>query len=310
MAADSKISCVTVFGGSGFLGSEIVKRLAAEGITTRVAVRHPDDVRVEKRLEHAGDVLPVYADVRDETSVALAIRDCDAVVNAVGLYVEHGAESFESVHELGARNVAHRAAISSIDHLVHISGIGSDLYSRSSYVRARAKGEQLVTDVLPSATILRPSVVFGPDDKFLNTLERLTRRAPVLPLFGRGQTKLQPVYVGDVAKAAFKALTLPEAMGKTYEIGGPHIYSYCALIELLLRQSKRRRLLLPVPYPIWHVLATMAAILPSPPLTHAQVTLMKGDNVVAKTALSLQDLGIEPTALEDMLPEYAFGRRG
>ncbi len=306
MAADSQVSCVTVFGGSGFLGGEIVKRLIAEEITVRVAVRHPDNVAIDERSGQIGEVQAIYADVRDETSVALAMDGSDAVVNAVGLYVEKGVESFEEVHELGALNVAHQSATLGIKRLVHISGVGAVMHSKSNYVRARAKGELLVMDVFSRATILRPSVLFGPKDQFVNTLAQIASRTPVLPLFGRGHTKLQPVYVGDVAEATLRALKHSSASGKIYELGGPRIYSYRALIELVLERTNRRRLLLPLPFPVWDVLTMLATILPSPPLTRAQVTLMKHDNVVAKAALSLEDLGIKATALEEILPKYAF----
>ena len=298
MTAQSQLGRVTVFGGSGFLGREIVERLLAEGVTVRVAVRHPG------RAASGGQ--PVYADLRDETSVALAVEGSEAVVNAVGLYVEKGAETFEAVHELGALNLAHQAAAQGVDRLVHVSGIGADLRSESRYVRARAKGELLVADVFPRATILRPGVLFGPEDSFLNALAGIASRTPLLPLFGRGQTRLQPVYVGDVAEAVRRALTQPEAAGKTYELGGPEVYSYRALVELVLARSGRRRLLLPLPFPVWQALAVLASILPAPPLTRAQVTLMKQDNLVAEGALSLADLGIEATALEDVLSDYAF----
>ncbi len=306
MATDSQVSCVTVFGGSGFLGGEIVKRLIAEEITVRVAVRHPDNVAIDERSGQIGEVQAIYAAVRDETSVALAMDGSDAVVNAVGLYVEKGVESFEEVHELGALNIAHQSAILGVNRLVHISGVGADMHSESSYVRARAKGELLVMDVFSRATILRPSVLFGPKDKFVNTLAQIAYRTPVLPLFGRGHTKLQPVYVGDVAEATLRALKHSSAPGKVFELGGPRIYSYRALIELVLNRARRRRLLLPLPYPVWDVLTMFASIFPSPPLTRAQVTLMKHDNVVAKSALSLEDLGIKATALEEILPKYAF----
>ncbi len=204
------------------------------------------------------------------------------------------------MHELGALNVAHQCATLRIDRLVHVSGIGADPNSESRYVRARGKGELLVTDVFPQATTLRASVLFGPDDKFVNTLARIARRSPVLPLFGRGLTKLQPVYVDDVADAALKALKQPISQGKTYELGGPCVYSYRALIELVLGQAKRRHLVIPLPFPVWNALAVVASVLPTPPLTHAQVMLMKQDNVVAKSALSLADLGVNPTALESV----------
>ncbi|MDJ0947012.1 MAG: complex I NDUFA9 subunit family protein [Kiloniellales bacterium] len=306
MAATGQRAYVTVFGGSGFLGREIVARLQAEGITVRVAVRRPDRVVVDRQGDRGGGLRQVYADLRDETSVAQAVEGSQAVVNAVGLYVEKGAETFEAVHERGALTVAHQAANLGIERLIHVSGIGADLESESRYVRARARGELLVTEAFARATILRPSVLFGPEDGFVNALAGIAARAPVLPLFGRGDTRLQPVYVGDVAEAARRALTHPEALGKTYELGGPEVYSYRALIELVLRHTGRRRLLLPLPFPLWQALAGLASLLPAPPLTRAQVVLMKHDNVVAKDALALGDLDVEATALENVLPDYAF----
>lgn len=306
MPADRGTGCVTVFGGSGFLGSEIVERIAAEGIAVRVAVRHPENERIRQIPGPVGKILPVYADVRDETSVALAMDGSDAVVNAVGLYVERGAETFEAVHELGAVNVAHQCAAQDVSRLIHISGIGADLYSGSRYVRARAKGEVLVKDVFSPANIFRPSVLFGPEDRFVNTLEKIIRRSPVVPLFGDGGTKLQAVYFGDVAEAVLRALQDPKTRGKTYELGGPRAWSYRALIELVLGQTKKRRLLLPVPFFLWDFMAAVASVLPAPPVTRDQIALMKRDNVVARDALSLKDLGVGATALEDILPEYPF----
>lgn len=306
MPAGPEIGCVTVFGGSGFLGGKIVERLAAQGITVRVAVRHRENNDIREIPGQTGEILPVYADVRDETSVALAMDASDAVVNAVGLYVERGAETFEAVHELGAVNVAHQCAVQDIARLIHISGIGADLHSPSHYVRARAKGELLVRDVFSRATILRPSVLFGPGDRFLNTLARITRRSPVLPLFGDGRTMLQAVYVGDVAEAAFSALQDPHTRGETYELGGPQAHSYRALIEILLDRIGKRRLLLPVPFFLWDFLAAIISVLPAPPVTRDQIALMRRDNVVAGNALSLEDLGVSATALEDILPDYAF----
>ena len=306
MAADSHPGCVTVFGGSGFLGRAIVARLLAEGITVRLAARHPDDTAIDRRPDRGGDLQPVFADLRDETYVALALEGAEAAVNAVGLYVEKGAETFEAVHERGALNVARQVATLGVDRLVHVSGIGADLDSESRYVRARAKGELLVMEAFARATILRPSVLFGPADSFLNALGGIAARTPVLPLFGRGDTNLQPVYVGDVAEAACRALTHPDAPGKTYELGGPDIYSYRALIELVLERTRRRRLLLPLPFSLWRILAILASILPAPPLTRAQVALMRRDNLVAEGALTLDDLGSDATALEEILPDYAF----
>jgi uncharacterized protein YbjT (DUF2867 family) len=225
---------ITVFGGSGFLGREIVRRLAADGAEVRIAVRHPE--RAAFLTESSGgQITAVQADVWDEASVGPAIAGADAVVNTVGHYVERGAASFEAIHGQGARHVAVAAARAGIERLAHISGIGADPTSDSAYVRARSIGERLVTAALPSATILRPSILFGPEDAFFNRLAALARVLPALPLFGRGEVRLQPVYVGDVAAAVGQALTTSAGVGKLYELGGPRSYSYRALVRLVGR---------------------------------------------------------------------------
>jgi uncharacterized protein YbjT (DUF2867 family) len=300
---------ITVFGGSGFLGRRIVRRLAADGAEVRVAVRHPE--RAARLVEggEAGRVSAVHADVWDEATVAPAVAGADAVVNTVGHYVERGDASFEAIHGQGARHVAEAAAAAGARGLVHISGIGADPASDSPYVRARATGERLVREAFPAATILRPSVMFGPDDAFLNTLAALARVMPALPLFGSGEVRLQPVYVDDVAAAVGKALATPAAAGQLYELGGPRAYTYKALVRLVLEQTGRARLLLPVPYAVWHALAAVSAPLPRRPISRDQVRLMQKDNVVSPGALTLADLGITPTALEAIAPTY-LRRRG
>ena len=306
MTATTDIRRVAVIGGSGFLGSAIVARLAEAGLEVRVLVRRPERLAGRARTAGPGAVEALQADVRDNGALALALADCDAVVNAVGLYVEQAAESFEAVHELGALNAAQHCAGIGIKRLLHISGIGADPQSASRYVRARALGEQLVRKAFPQATILRPSAVFDPEDRFINTLAGIARVSPLIPLFGQGETLLQPVYRGDLAEAVLRALRDPTTRGRVYELGGPKAYSYRALLELIMAQSGRRRRLLPVPFPLWDGLAAAAALLPKPPLTDAQVTLMKRDNVVAESALGLPELGIEPTALEALLPDYGL----
>ncbi|CAE7862207.1 NDUFA9 [Symbiodinium microadriaticum] len=299
MTSQPRPKQVTVFGGTGFLGREIVRHLVAESFSVRAAARRPDRVAIEGSQG-------VYADLRDETSVAAALKGTDAAVNAVGLYVEKGAETFEAVHELGALNLAHQCAAQGITRLVHISGIGADLHSQSAYVRSRGKGELLVRDIFPQATILRPSALFGPGDGFVTALAGIIRRSPVIPLFGSGATRLQPVFVGDVAAAVGAALQHPAAPGALYELGGPRTYSYRALLELVAARIDRKPRLLPLPFAVWQRLATLAAILPHPPITTAQVTLMQQDNVVANDALTLGDLGVEATALEAVLPSYTI----
>ena len=300
---------ITVFGGSGFLGRRIVRRLSEDGAEVRVAVRHPERAGLRTESGKPGQVTAVHADVWDAATVAPAVAGADAVVNTVGHYVERGDASFEAIHGQGARHVAEAAAEAGVRRLVHISGIGADPASDSSYVRARATGERLVREAFPAATILRPSVMFGPDDAFLNTLAALARVMPALPLFGAGEVRLQPVYVDDVAAAVAKALATPAAAGKLYELGGPRAYTYKALVRLVLEQTGRTRLLLPVPYAVWHGLAAVTAPLPRRPISRDQVRLMEKDNVVSQSALTLSDLGITPTALEAIAPTY-LRRRG
>ena len=296
---------ITVFGGSGFLGRRIVLRLAADGAEVRVAVRHPERAAFLTEAGNAGPITAIRADVWDEASVAPAVAGANAVVNTVGHYVERGRASFEAIHGQGARHVAEAAARAGIGRLVHISGIGADPQSDSAYVRARGIGERLVADALPAATIFRPSVMFGPEDAFSNRLAALARALPVLPLFGRGDVRLQPVYVGDVAEAVAMALATAAAAGQVYELGGPRIYSYRELVSLVLEQTGRRRLLLPVPYRAWDLLAA----LPGSPVSRDQVKLMHQDNLVAPGALTFADLGIQASALEAILPSY-LGRPG
>lgn len=237
----------TLFGGTGFLGRHVAACLSRAGATVRVGVRNPERAG-RFPVPGPGAVLPTCADVRDEAAVATAVAGADAVINAVGLYLEHGAATFQAVHVEGAGRIARAAAAAGVPRLVHISGIGADALSPSAYVRARAAGEATVRAAFADATILRPSVLFGPGDTFFNTLAGLARVSPVLPLFGRGATRLQPVYVGDVAQAAVRALADAEAPGRTYELGGPKTYSYRDLLALVLARTGRRRLLLPLPY--------------------------------------------------------------
>lgn len=295
---------VTVFGGTGFLGRAIVARLAAQGFQVRIAVRYPRKAEALEQPDRAGDVQSVSADVRDEAAVAAAVAGAQGVVNAVGLYLERGGDTFAAVHVRGAAQVARQASRAGTGHLVHISGIGADPASRSAYVRARAEGEQAVAAAFEGATILRPSVLFGPGDGFFNTLADIARRAPLLPLFGNGGTRLQPVYVDDVAEAATRALASPDARGRIYELGGPGVFIYRELVELLLRQMALERHLLPLPFPVWDLVAALSAILPHPPVTRDQLALIRRDNIVSPEAWTFDDLGIRPAAVEAVLPTY------
>jgi len=295
---------VTVFGGSGFLGRHVVRCLAAEGAIVRVAVRHPEDALFLKPMGDVGQIVPVYADVLDEGTIAAAVKGVDAVVNAVGLYVQRGRLTFEAVHGQGAAAVARQASAAGVAQLVHVSGIGVSPTAESAYVRSRAHGETLVREAFPASIILRPGVLFGPEDAFFNTLAMLARLSPVLPLIGGGGVRLQPVYVGDVAHAAVAALANPKSKGQTYELGGPAVYTYAELMRLLLREIGRRRLLVPLPFFAAEWKARVLELLPNPLLTRDQVLLLKHDNVVTAGAPGLRDLGIEPTAVEAVLPTY------
>ena len=287
---------ITVFGGTGFLGRQIVSQLVDSGMRVRVAVRHPASGQTP-------NVEPMTADVRDEASVEAAIAGAHAVVNAVALYVERGNETFDAVHVRGALHVARQAKQHDARRLVHVSGIGVDPGSTSRYVRARAMGEQRVREAFEDATIVRPSVLFGPDDAFLTALDGLTGHVPLIPLFGAGETRLQPVYVGDVAAAVTACLGDPSAPGTVYELGGAESYTYREVLKLVLSHRGRGRALLPVPFAFWDILASgLAIMLPSPPITGDQVALMRHDNVVHAGAAGFNELGITPSSLRALLP--------
>jgi NADH dehydrogenase len=295
---------VTVFGGSGFIGRYVVKRLARQGWLVRVAVRRPSRAQFLKPLGDVGQVVPLRAPLQDEAAVRDAVAGADAVINLVGLLFEKDRQSFEAVHYQGARRVAEAAAAAGVRHLVQMSAIGADIHAEAEYARSKGAAEQAVRKAFPDAVVVRPSIVFGPEDGFFNLFAALARLSWVLPLIGGGKTRFQPVYVGDVADAILRTLTDPDCAGKTYELGGPRVYTFKELLELLLVQIRRRRLLVPLPFWAADLEATVLELLPVPLLTRDQVKLLKHDNVVAAGALTLADLGIEPTAVELILPTY------
>jgi NADH dehydrogenase len=298
---------VTVFGGTGFLGSRIVEHLCAAGASVRIASRHPDRARA-----HFGNAVPkfeaVEADVHSEESVSSAVADAYGVVNAVSLYVERGSETFHSVHVRAAERVARQAHGRGVERLVHVSGIGADAASRSPYIRSRGEGELVVRAVFPGTTIIRPAVMFGPDDSFLTVITRLLRQLPVYPMFGQGNTRLQPAYVSDVAEAVARILQANETHPTIFELGGPCIYSYRELLQTIARCAGIRRVLVPVPFSVWVALASVAELLPRPPVTRNQVDLMRMDNVVATATLGFSDLGISPHRIEDVLQQILESR--
>ncbi|HLY05063.1 MAG TPA: complex I NDUFA9 subunit family protein [Rhizomicrobium sp.] len=303
---------VTVFGGSGFLGRYTVRALARAGHRIRVAVRRPHLANFLLPMGHVGQIQIVHADVGDAAAVARALKGADAAVNLVGILYESGRRKFQTLHADAAEAVAQTARSEGLGTLVHVSAIGADAKSEAVYARTKAEGEARVRNACSGAAILRPSVVFGPEDQFFNRFAALARLSPALPLIGGGRTKFQPVYVVDVASAILRCVEDPATAGRTYELGGPRVYSFRALMQLVLAETNRRRLLVPVPWSVAMLKAAFLGLLPKPMLTRDQVRLLKHDNVVAPDALTFAELGIAPEPAEAVIPSYLwrFRREG
>lgn len=295
----------TVFGASGFIGRHLVRRLAAAGYAVRAAVRDADQALFLKPMGDVGQIVPWPADITRRDTVDAAVAGADVVVNLVGILYERGRATFDAVHAKGAANVAEAAAAAGVQHLVHVSALGADANSPARYARSKAAGEAAVTAAFRKATILRPSVVFGPEDDFFNRFAGMARLSPVLPVIGGGEgPKFQPVYVGDVADAVMAAVADPKAQGQTFELGGPAVYSFRGLMKLIMAQTGRRRCLLPVPLWLAEIQGAVLGLLPKPPLTLDQVQLLKSDNVVSDKAKTFKHLGLSPRAAEAVLPTY------
>jgi uncharacterized protein YbjT (DUF2867 family) len=300
---------VTIFGGSGFVGTQIVQVLARAGHRIRVAVRRPDLAGHLRTLGGVGQIGLMQANVRDANSVAAAVRGASIVINLAAVGVEKGKQRFNAVNVAGARRIAEAAKAAGVHTLVHMSVIGADAGSPSLFARSRQAGEGAVRAVFPSAIIMRPSVVFGPQDEFFNKLGMISRMLPVMPLFG-GRTKFQPVYVGDVAEAFGKAVEGELKAGKTYELGGPDVLTNRELVERVLRNANRRNPILPLPTVVGKILAFPMGILPNPLITGEQVTLLGIDNVVSAEATkekrTLAAMGIVARPLDAVLPSYLW----
>lgn len=299
---------VTVFGGSGFLGRHIVQALSKRGYRVRAAVRRPDLASHLQPLGAPGQIMAVQANLRHRWSVDRAVQEADAVVNAVGILAPTGKQSFDAVQAFGPRAIAEAARAAGLNGITHISAIGADPESASAYARSKAVGEIGVLETLPDSIILRPSIVFGPEDNFFNQFAGMARISPVLPLVGGGETKFQPVYVCDIAEAVARAVDGTLQPGSVYELGGPEIKSFRDCLEDMLEVTQRSRVLLPIPFPVSEVMGKVMQYMPGSPLTADQVELLKKDNVVSEAAISerrtLSGIGIEPTTLAAILPSY------
>ena len=293
-----------VLGGSGFIGRYVVKRLAARGDVIAVGCRNAEQAKFLKPLGDVGQIVPLNIAIGNEELLPAFLAGNDTLVNCVGILQEKGSQTFDLVHHSGPARLARFAREAGVERFVHFSAIGADSRSSSAYARTKAAGEQAVRDAFPTVTILRPSVVFGPEDQFFNRFAAIAMLSPVLPLIGGGETRFQPVYVGDVADAVMKCLEDSASAGRLYELGGPKIYTFHELLDLLLSEIRRKRRFLDVPFGLAAAQAKLMSILPNPPLTPDQVELLKRDNVVSSGAMTLASLGIAPTAAEVILPTY------
>jgi uncharacterized protein YbjT (DUF2867 family) len=302
---------VTVFGGSGFVGRHVVRALAKRGWRVRAAVRRPDLAGHLQPMGIVGQIMAVQANLRYPDSIARAVEGADAVVNLVGILYETGRQSFDAVQAEGPRAVARAAALAGIANVVQMSAIGADAASPATYAQTKAAGEKAVLAEVPSATILRPSIVFGPEDNFFNQFAGLARMLPALPLIGGGHTKFQPVFVGDVAEAVARALDGQAQPGAAYELGGPKVWTFREILEYILKETQRSRPLVPLPFPIAELQGRLLELLPMKPLlTRDQVLMLKSDNVVSDAAkaagLTLDGLGITPESVESVVPTYLY----
>ncbi len=296
-------SVATVFGGSGFIGRYVVKRLAAAGHIVRVAVRDPEAALFLKPMGAVGQIVPFAAGVTNAAAVGSAVAGAEFVVNLVGILAERRPGDFARIQADGPKTIAAAASAAGVKKLVQISAIGADPASPSLYAKSKGQGEQGVQAAFPAATILRPSIVFGPEDQFFNRFGSMASLSPFLPVIA-GDTKFQPVYVGDVADAVMAALTRPEAAGRIYELGGPQVYTFRELMAWILAETKRKRRLIELPMWLAEIQASVLEKLPGKLLTRDQLLLLTKDNVVGHGVLSLAELGIRPTPVDLVVPQY------
>lgn len=306
-------SLVTVFGGSGFLGSQVVRALLRDGHRVRIAVRNPNLAYESQTQGRVGQIQRVACDVTDDAQVAAALDGATAAVNLVGILYQSPWQKFDALHARAPERIAQACARRGIDRLVHVSAIGADRESRSGYARTKGDGEARARKALKSTTVIRPSVIFGKGDGLLNRFGSMATMSPALPMPGGGETRFQPVYVGDVAQAIARAVDDPATAGKTYELGGPEVLTLRQILDLVNTETRRDRALVPLPWPaasaMGMMLEPMSWVGLAPPLTRDQVTLLKSDNVVSDGAAGLADLGIAATGIEAIAPTYLWRYR-
>jgi len=295
---------VTIFGGSGFVGRYVVQKFAEKGDRIRIAVRNPVAAQFLKPLGEVGQITPVQVFLSSSESLIQVMQGSDVVINLVGILYEKRSQTFEALHVEGARNIAETAFGLGIPTLLHMSALGANKNSSSRYALTKARGEEMVLKYFPEATLFRPSVIFGKEDSFLNRFAQMALLSPFLPLIGGGHTRFQPIYVGDVAECFLNASFLKDAKGNTYELGGPSIYSFKALMVYLLQTIHRTRILLPLPFSLAKMIGAITQFLPTPPLTPDQVELLKMDTVLSRQGLTGENLGVQSKALEAIAPLY------
>ncbi len=300
---DRHYKTAAIFGGTGFIGSQAVRLLAKQGFIVKVAARVPERAYDLKPCGHVGQVVPLACDYSDPAAIRAAVAGSDCVINCTGILFERGRTTFDAIHATLPRVIAEACRETGAARFVHISALGAE-QGTSRYARSKKAGEEAARASFPAVTILRPSVVFGPDDDFFNKFAHMARFLPALPLIGGGHTKFQPVYVGDVARAVMAALTQPGAAGRTYELGGPDIVDFRRIYEMLFEMTGRRRHLVTLPWGLAKIDGAILSLLPKPPLTADQVESLKTDTVVSNGAAGLQDLGIAPTSMAQILPGY------
>lgn len=299
---------VTIFGGTGFVGKQIVRELANLGMRIKVATRIPERAYDLRPCGVVGQIVPVSCDYNDPASIGHAIKGSEYVINCIGILYKKRKNDFKRVHIQIPDMIARACAQHDVQRFVHISALGVDT-GKSRYAKTKAEGEDAIRRSFKNSIILRPSVIFGPDDEFFNMFARMAQILPALPLIGGGKTKFQPVYVGDVADAVVKALQIPATdksspLGKTYELGGPEVLSFKAIYERLFDYIGYRKQLIPLPWPLARLKGAFLSLLPNPPLTGDQVVSLKTDNIVGEDALTFKDLGITPTGMQLILPQY------